>query len=88
MDRLELSDLKALLRECAGEEEGVDLDGDVIDVPFMEIGYDSLALLQTAGHIERDHGITLDEDALEEADTPRAFLALVNEALSAARAVA
>lgn len=88
MDRLELSDLKALLRQCAGEGEGVDLDGDVIDVPFMEIGYDSLALLQTAGHLECDLGITLDEDALEEADTPRAFLALVNGALSAARAVA
>ncbi|MCX4993176.1 MULTISPECIES: acyl carrier protein [unclassified Streptomyces] len=88
MNRLELSDLKTLLRECAGEEEGVDLDGDVIDVPFMELGYDSLAILQTAGYIERDHGITLDEDALEEADTPRAFLALVNGALSAARAVA
>ncbi|MER5474919.1 acyl carrier protein [Streptomyces sp. NPDC002935] len=88
MNRLELSDLKTLLRECAGEEEGVDLDGDVIDVPFMELGYDSLAILQTAGHIERDHAITLDEDALEEADTPRAFLTLVNGALSAAQAAA
>ncbi|MET7515737.1 acyl carrier protein [Streptomyces sp. NPDC005480] len=88
MDRLELSDLKTLLRECAGEEEGVDLDGDVIDVTFMELGYDSLALLQTTGRIEREYGISLDEDGLDEAETPRALLALVDRALSAARAVA
>ncbi|MFF6918394.1 phosphopantetheine-binding protein [Streptomyces sp. NPDC012466] len=83
MDRLELSDLRTLLRECAGEEEGVDLDGDVLDVPFMELGYDSLALLQTTGRIERDHGTTLDEEGLDEAETPRDFLALVNRALAA-----
>ncbi|MGX1673430.1 acyl carrier protein [Streptomyces sp. NPDC055400] len=88
MDRLELSDLKTLLRECAGEEEGVDLDGDVIDVTFMELGYDSLALLQTTGRIEREYGIRLDEDGLDEAETPRALLALVDRALAAARAVA
>ncbi|MEV1027092.1 acyl carrier protein [Streptomyces sp. NPDC050264] len=88
MDRFELSDLKTLLRECAGEEEGIDWDGDVIDVPFIELGYDSLALLQTTGRIERDHGLTLDEDAVDEAETPRALLALVNEALSSTRAAA
>lgn len=41
MDRIGLSDLTRILRECAGEEEGVDLDGDVLDLNWMELGYDS-----------------------------------------------
>ncbi|MCP9994219.1 MULTISPECIES: acyl carrier protein [Streptomyces] len=88
MRQFELDDLKALLRECAGEEEGVDLDGDVVDVPFAELGYDSLAILQTTGRIERDFDVALDEEALDEADTPRAYLELVNRALAAVRAAA
>ncbi|MGV4982321.1 acyl carrier protein [Streptomyces sp. NPDC001709] len=82
MNRLELTDLTDLLRECAGEEEGVDLDGNILDVPFAELGYDSLALLQTTGHIERDFDVLLDEEAIDEAETPRKYLELVNRALS------
>ncbi|MEV3993917.1 acyl carrier protein [Streptomyces sp. NPDC049837] len=87
MNLLELTDLTALLRECAGEDEGVDLDGDILDVPFIDLGYDSLALLQTTGRIERDFDLVLDEEAIDEADTPRAYLALVNRALSERAAV-
>ncbi|QIP88277.1 acyl carrier protein [Streptomyces sp. Tu 2975] len=87
MDHLELEHLKTLLRECAGVEEGVDLDGDVLDVPFLALGYDSLALLQTTGRIERDYDVTLDEEGLDEAETPRDYLALINRALSARTAV-
>ncbi|MEU0656405.1 acyl carrier protein [Streptomyces albogriseolus] len=83
MDRLELTELTALLRACAGEGEGIDLNGDVLDTPFLDLGYDSLALLQVTGIIERDHDVTLDEEALDEAETPRQYLDLVNGALSA-----
>lgn len=83
MERLELSELVTLLRECAGVEEGTDLDGDILDKPFFDLGYDSLALLQTMGLIERDHDITFDEEAIDEAETPRQFLDLVNELLAA-----
>ncbi|WP_069814230.1 acyl carrier protein [Streptomyces sp. TP-A0874] len=83
MPRMDLSELTALLRECAGVDETVDLDGDVLDTSFTDLGYDSLAVLQTTGRIERDHDLTLDEDAVVEADTPRKYLDLVNTALSA-----
>ncbi|WP_411081375.1 acyl carrier protein [Streptomyces sp. cmx-18-6] len=73
-----LADLTRMLRESAGEEEGVDLDGDVIDTPFMELGYDSLALLQVIGQIQREYGIEIPDDAVVDAETPRALLALVN----------
>ncbi|MCD0486347.1 acyl carrier protein [Streptacidiphilus sp. ASG 303] len=83
-----LTELTQLLRECAGEDEGVDLDGDVLDTPFSELGYDSLAVLQTTGRIERDHGIRLSDDTVAEAQTPRLLLDFVNESLAAARSAA
>ncbi|MCY0935100.1 acyl carrier protein [Streptomyces sp. H34-S4] len=83
MDRLELSQLTRILRECAGEEEGVDLDGDVLDLYWMELGYDSLAILQTTGYIEREFDILLDEEDFDEADTPRRYLDMVNRVLDA-----
>jgi act minimal PKS acyl carrier protein len=85
-DRMQLEDLTALLRECAGEDEAVDLSGDVLDVPFAELGYDSLAILQTTARIEVDHDLVLDEEAVSEAETPRQYLDLVNEALNASQA--
>lgn len=81
---MELADLTALLRECAGEDEAVDLDGDVLDCEFTELGYDSLALLQVIGRIQRDYGVVVPDDAAAEAETPRALLELVNTATTVA----
>ncbi|MER5295372.1 phosphopantetheine-binding protein [Streptomyces pharetrae] len=82
MTRFELTDLITLLRESAGEDEGVDLDGDIQDVLFADLGYDSLAMLQTTGLVERQWGALLDEEAVSEAETPRQYLDVVNRALS------
>ncbi|GGN94110.1 actinorhodin polyketide synthase acyl carrier protein [Streptomyces albiflavescens] len=76
---LTLAGLTRILRESAGEDEGVDLDGDILDLSFTELGYDSLALLEAAGRVERETGIKLSDDVVGEAETPRLFLALVNE---------
>ncbi|OKJ94661.1 actinorhodin polyketide synthase [Streptomyces sp. CB03234] len=73
-----LADLTRMLRESAGEEEGIDLDGDVIDTPFIDLGYDSLALLQVIGQIQREYGIVIPDDAVVDAETPGALLALIN----------
>ncbi|WP_327358784.1 acyl carrier protein [Streptomyces sp. NBC_01304] len=88
MERLELTALTALLRDAAGEGEGIDLNEDALDTLFLDLGYDSLALLQTTGVVERDYDVRLDEEALDEAQTPRQYLDLVNEALSAQRTAA
>ncbi|MEU4684882.1 acyl carrier protein [Streptomyces xinghaiensis] len=73
-----LADLTRMLRESAGEEEGVDLDGDVLDTTFIDLGYDSLALLQVIGQIQREYGREIPDDAVVDAETPRALLELVN----------
>ncbi|MBV1855602.1 acyl carrier protein [Catellatospora tritici] len=81
MAEIVLDDLIVALREAAGQDEQVDLNGDVLDSTFGELGYDSLALLQTTGIVEREHGIKLADEAVVEADTPRKYLELVNRAL-------
>ncbi|MEU1662857.1 acyl carrier protein [Streptomyces sparsogenes] len=83
--RMTLSELTTLLRECAGEDETVDLDGDVLDTPFTDLNYDSLAVLQTVGRIEREYGVLLADDTVAEAATPRLLLQYVNAGLTEAR---
>ncbi|MFC7310255.1 phosphopantetheine-binding protein [Streptomyces monticola] len=85
--RLELTDLVEMLSKCAGTAEWADLDGDIMDTLFLDLGYDSLAILQATGWIERDYHITFDEEAIDLAETPRQYLELANELL-AARAAA
>jgi act minimal PKS acyl carrier protein len=77
-----IDDLKRILRQAAGEAEGADLDGDILDTEFADLGYDSIALMETGGRIQRERGIQLDDDTMTSAHTPRALLALVNERLA------
>ncbi|WP_331748860.1 acyl carrier protein [Streptomyces chartreusis] len=82
-----LEKLLPILLEGSGADDQVDLGGDIIDTEFTALGYESLAMLETAGRIEREYDISLDEEALAEALTPRALIDLVNAHLPAARAV-
>ncbi|MFC9914444.1 acyl carrier protein [Streptomyces sp. NPDC059862] len=77
-----LDDLKSILRQAAGEAEDVDLDGDILDTEFEALGYESLALLEAGSLVERRYGIVLDEAALSDAHTPRAFIDVVNHQLT------
>ncbi|MFF8405625.1 acyl carrier protein [Streptomyces sp. NPDC014846] len=73
-----LEDLKRILREGAGTDEGVDLDGDILDTDFEELGYESLALLETGGRIEREYGISLDDDIFTDNRTPGSLVVAIN----------
>ena len=87
MSEFTLQDLVEELRACAGEAEGVDVDSvDIMDLPFLEIGYDSLALLQVTGILKRERDIQLDDDEVLGAETPRLLLEIINENLPSQRA--
>jgi len=74
----DLHDLRRILREGAGADEGVDLDGEILDVAFDDLGYDSIALMETAALISRETGRQIEDDDLTPSTTPRALLQLVN----------
>lgn len=80
-----LADLKRILIEGSGTPEGVDLaTADILDTEFEALGYDSLALLETAGRVEREYGVSIDDSTVTEATTPRAFIDAVNAPSTAA----
>ncbi|MFF3911448.1 acyl carrier protein [Streptomyces sp. NPDC001848] len=79
-----LADLKRILVESAGDDAEFDLDGDILDRTFKDLGYESLALLETCGRIERDYGVSLDDTVLAEDATPRLVIDTVNGLLAAA----
>jgi act minimal PKS acyl carrier protein len=79
---MNLDQLLDVLRRSAGASEALDgaAADEVMDVSFENLGYDSLALLETAAAIERDFGIRLDDEAVADAVTPRLLLDLVAKA--------
>jgi act minimal PKS acyl carrier protein len=77
---ISFDDLCRIIAVSAGVDDGVQLTDDKIDTPLCELGYDSLALLETVSRLEREYGITLDESAASADVTARELLACVNEA--------
>ncbi|MEH0424351.1 acyl carrier protein [Streptomyces sp. B21-083] len=77
-----LEDLKRILLEGAGADESVDLDADILDLRLEDLGYESLALLETGSRIEREYDITLDEVELTNTLTPRDLIDAVNTRLA------
>ena len=78
MQGFTLEHLKEALRASAGVDGSVDLNEDVLDRPFEELGYDSLALLELAGRVQREFGVPMPDDARQHMLTPRAALDYIN----------
>lgn len=72
-----LDDLRGVMRASMGE--AVDLDGQIEDVPFIELGYDSLAVLELAGQVQRKYQVTIADDAMLELPTPLSVVEFVNK---------
>jgi act minimal PKS acyl carrier protein len=80
-----LDDLKRIFVESAGAPTDVDQNADILDTEFGLLGYDSLALLETASRIEREYGIALNDADFVHTTTPRTFLGVVAAARLADR---
>jgi minimal PKS acyl carrier protein len=80
MTNLTIDDLRRIFETVAGADEDINLDGDITDTEFAELGYDSIAVLEVVAEIRREFGVSLDEDALEDVHTPRSLLELLHTA--------
>lgn len=78
MSQLTLDHLKHILRSCAGVDESVDLDSDILDTPFNDLGYDSLAVLEVASRIQQEFNVSISDDAVFRMYTPRVMIECVN----------
>lgn len=83
MAELRLPELMQILRESAGADESTETDGAGEDMSFADLGYDSLALLETINRVERRYGVQLSDDMADTARTPVWMLGQVNAALVA-----
>ncbi|MBV1856156.1 acyl carrier protein [Catellatospora tritici] len=74
-----IDDVRRVLRDVAGASS-VDLDGDISQTSFADLGYDSLALLETTARLQRDLSIKLPDDAVLAVRTPAQLIDLVSTA--------
>lgn len=82
---MNINELRRILVECAGGDESApELAGDIAEADFEELGYDSLALIETAARIERDFGVKIPEDQLIDVKTPNGLIDIVNNQLAGA----
>lgn len=80
--QMTVDDLKRILHEAAGSDDSMNLDGDILDVEFADLGYDSVALLETSSRVELQYDVMLPDDAVTAVPTPRRFLKMVNDGLT------
>ncbi|MFC8246612.1 acyl carrier protein [Streptomyces chartreusis] len=81
VNQVTFADLAALMKKGAGVSVDPGELESRADAPFGEFGLDSLGLLGIVGELENRHGRALPTDA-ERCKSPRAFLDLVNGALT------
>ncbi|GGX25904.1 acyl carrier protein [Streptomyces chartreusis] len=81
VNQVTFADLAALMKKGAGVTVDPKELESRADAPFGEFGLDSLGLLGIVGELENRHGRALPTDA-ERCKSPRAFLDLVNGALT------
>lgn len=80
-----VADLRRILSQAAGAGEEMGPDAAVLESTFTDLGFESLALLETGALIRREFGVQLEESALSETHTPRALIESVNAALAGTR---
>jgi minimal PKS acyl carrier protein len=81
-EEMTINALVGILTSAAGEAAPIGAGDHILDTKFTDLGYDSIALLETAARIEQEYGITFDDDAVTSAITPRLLIAAVNDRLT------
>lgn len=73
-----IDELRDILVACAGGGDDA-LRGDILDMPFEDLGYDSLVLIEAAATLKRQYGVHIPDEQLVEALTPAELLVLINK---------
>ena len=76
-----LEDLRRILVECAGLTHEAGFTDDILDTELVALGYDSLALLETAARIKQEFEVNIPDEQVVTLKTPRAVLDAVNKSI-------
>jgi act minimal PKS acyl carrier protein len=86
MPTITMDELRTMMRECTGVDDDVDLNADIADISFADLGYDSLAVLELIGEVSRRYDIPVPDEAVSEMPSPGAAVAFINRRLAEVRA--
>jgi act minimal PKS acyl carrier protein len=76
------ADLRQALREAAGDDDNLELTPHALDTELVDLGYDSLAMLEVAAIVERRYGVKIPDDTVLAGNTPREVMDALNETLA------
>ncbi len=77
-----INDLKRALKEGSGVPEGVDLDRDLESQTFSDLGYDSLAILETGLRLGRENNVEIEDEIFADLETPQQLIEQINSIIS------
>jgi act minimal PKS acyl carrier protein len=77
-----IEDLHRVLAACAGDSNDTSWGEDILDVDLDNLGYDSLARIETAARIEKEYGAHIPDEHISELRTPRQIRDFVNGVLA------
>ncbi|GAA3292513.1 acyl carrier protein [Dactylosporangium vinaceum] len=78
----DIADLQQVVASCVGVTDVGVISVETLDESFADLGVDSLARYEVATRLQDTLTVTISDDDIERATTPRLMLALVNERLS------
>lgn len=76
MENLTVAQLAVIMKQAAGEVEVG--DRDIADVTYLDLGYDSLALLEISARLKQRFGVQVPDTVITTAATPADTVAAVN----------
>jgi act minimal PKS acyl carrier protein len=82
MREFTLADLTRIMRASVGVDDSIDLDADIMDTTFTDLGYDSLATLEIASKVDLEFGTKTPEGMVSQLETPRQFVDHINQSLA------
>ncbi|MFD7720122.1 phosphopantetheine-binding protein [Streptomyces sp. NPDC059814] len=77
-----IGELHGILISCAGGAETAASHAEIADASLDDLGYDSLALIETATRLKVDHGVVIPDEHLSDVSTLGELLGLVNERIA------
>lgn len=79
-----IGELHGILVACAGGAETAARHGEIAEASLDDLGYDSLALIETAARLKVDHGVVIPDERITDVGTLGELLRLVNEQVAGA----
>lgn len=81
MTTFTIVELKKIMLSAADGAE-IELEDDFLDLPFPDLDFDSLAVLEVATRVQHDYNLVIPDEAVAELKTPRDVLDYVTQRLS------